>query len=100
LCRIFARATHDERLVFVVDLYERAARVRLLDTGQINKNDDNDVRSVAVAAPRVRDRPELVAEDQTMVLRVWARRYHDLGRLRTQAMRRLHSLLAGLVPGG
>ena len=29
-----------------------AARVRLLDTGQINKNDPNDARSVAVAALR------------------------------------------------
>ena len=29
-----------------------AARVRLLDTGQINKNDENDARSVAVAATR------------------------------------------------
>jgi hypothetical protein len=27
-----------------------AARVRLLNTGQINKTDDNDARSVAVAA--------------------------------------------------
>jgi transposase len=77
-----------------------AARVRLLDTGQINKNDDNDARSVAVAALRARDLPELVAEDQTMVMRVWARRYHDLGRLRTQAVCRVHAVLCELVPGG
>ena len=77
-----------------------AARVRLLDTGQINKNDDNDARSVAVAALRARDLPELVAEDQNMVMRVWARRYHDLGRLRTQLLCRLHAVLCELVPGG
>src|SRR5437899_3290725 len=58
-----------------------AARVRLLDTGQINKNDQNDARSVAVAALRAHDLPELAAEDHSMVMRVWARRYHDLGRL-------------------
>ena len=35
-----------------------------------------------------------------MVMRVWARRYHDLGRLRTQAVCRLHAVLCELVPGG
>ena len=65
-----------------------------------HKNDDNDARSVAVAALRARALPELVAEDQTMVMRVWARRYHDLGRLRTQAVCRVHAVLCELVPGG
>jgi transposase len=77
-----------------------AARVRLLDSGQINKNDDNDARSVAVATLRAHELPELAAEDHTMVMRVWARRYHDLGRLRTQAICRLHAVLCELVPGG
>lgn len=37
----------------VVDVAPKlAARVRLLNTGQINKNDPNDARSVAVAALR------------------------------------------------
>ena len=49
-----------------------AARVRLLDTGQINNNDDNDARSVTLAALRARVVPELVAEDQTMMMRAWA----------------------------
>jgi hypothetical protein len=75
-----------------------AARVRLLDTGQINNNDDNDARSDAVAALRARDLPELVAEDQTMVMRVWPRRCHDRGRLRTQAVCRVHAVLRELVP--
>ena len=77
-----------------------AARVRLLDTGQINTNDDNDARSVAVAALRSHDLPELVAEDHTVVMRVWARRYHDLHRLRTQKVCRRHAVLCELVPGG
>ena len=77
-----------------------AARVRLLDTGQINKTDDNDARSVAIAALRGHDVTELSVEDQTVVMRVWARRYHDLGRLRTQAVCRLHTVLGELVPGG
>ena len=77
-----------------------AARVRLLGSGQINKTDQNDARAVAVAALRARDLPDLTVEDQTIVLRVWSRRYRDLGRLRTQAVCRLHALLAELVPGG
>jgi transposase len=77
-----------------------AARVRLLDSGQINKTDENDARSVAIAALRARELPELTVEDQTIVMRVWSRRDHDLGRLRTQAVCRLHALLAELVPGG
>jgi transposase len=77
-----------------------AARVRLLNTGQINKTDDNDARSVAIAALRGHDVAELAAEDQTVVMRVWARRYHDLGRLRTQVVCRLHAVLGELIPGG
>jgi len=77
-----------------------AARVRLLDSGQINKNDPNDARSVAVAALRAHELPELAAEDQAMVMRVWARRYHDLARLRTQVVCRLHAVVCELVPGG
>jgi transposase len=77
-----------------------AARVRLLDSGQINKNDENDARSVAIAALRGHDLPVLSGQDQTVVMRVWSRRYHDLGRLRTQVVCRLHTLLCELVPGG
>ena len=77
-----------------------AARVRLLDSGQINKNDPNDARSVAVAALRAHELPELAAEDDAMVMRVWARRYHDLARLRTQVVCRLHAVVCELVPGG
>ena len=55
---------------------------------------------MAIAALRARELPELTVEDQTIVMRVWSRRDHDLGRLRTQAVCRLHALLAELVPGG
>ena len=85
----------------VVDVQPKlAARVRLLNTGQVNKNDPNDARSVAVAALRSRQVSEASLEDHTVVLRVWARRYRDLGRLRTQVMRRLHTVLCEMVPGG
>jgi hypothetical protein len=77
-----------------------AARVRLLDSGQINKTVANDVRAVAIAALRARELPDLAVEDQSIVLRVWSRRYLDLGRLRTQAVCRLRTLLSELVPGG
>jgi transposase len=77
-----------------------AARVRLLNSGQINKTDPNDARSVAIAALRARTLPAMTIEDQTVVLRIWSRRFHDLARLRTQAVCRLHSVLCELIPGG
>ena len=39
-------------------------------------------------------------EDHALVLRLLAKRNHDLGRLRTQAVCRLHALLCQLVEGG
>ena len=77
-----------------------AARVRLLEAGNTNKNDANDARSVAVAALRSAARREVVADGHAAVLKVWSKRYRDLGRARTQAACRLHALLADLVPGG
>jgi transposase len=85
----------------VIDVQPKlAARVRLLNTGAVNKNDPKDARSVAVAALRSRDPREVSVEDQTAVLRLWARRYRDLGGLRTQLVCRLHAVLCELVPGG
>jgi hypothetical protein len=75
-----------------------AARVRLLNTGQVNKNDPNDARSVAVTALRGRGLREISAEDDTAILRVWARRYRDLGSLRTQVVCRLRAALCELAP--
>ena len=60
-----------------------AARVRLLATGNINKNDPNDARSVAVAALRSAGVREVRRDDHAAVLKVWSKRYKDLGRGRT-----------------
>ena len=77
-----------------------AARVRLLGSGRGSKNDPNDALSTAIAALRDPHLRTVVAEDHAMVLRMLADRHHDLTRLRTQAICRLHALLAALVPGG
>ena len=77
-----------------------AARVRLLATGNINKNDPNDARSVAVAALRSAQVREARRDDHAAVLKVWSKRYRDLGRMRTQVACRLHQVLCELVPGG
>lgn len=77
-----------------------SARVRLLGSGRGSKNDPNDALSTAIAALRDPHLRIVVAEDHAMVLRMLADRYQDLTRLRTQAICRLHALLAALVPGG
>jgi hypothetical protein len=77
-----------------------AARVRLLATGNINKNDPNDARSVAVAALRSAGIREVRRDDHAAVLKVWSKRYRDLGRARTQMACRLHQVLCELIPGG
>jgi transposase len=77
-----------------------AARVRLLASGNVNKNDPNDARSVAVAALRPGACPSVRAEDHTAVLKVWAKRHRDLSRARNQVVCRLHAVLCDLVPGG
>jgi transposase len=85
----------------VVDVAPKtAARVRLLGSGQINKTDDNDARSIALAALRARVSAPVTADDHSAVMRLWARRYRDLASLRTQAICRLHTVIRELVPGG
>jgi transposase len=49
-----------------------AARVRLLEAGDTNKNDPNDAVSVAVAAPRSKAPRPVIAEDHAVVLKVWS----------------------------
>jgi transposase len=73
------------------------ARVRLLATGDVNKNDPNDARSVAVAALRSPGVREVRADDHAAVLKVWSKRYRDLGRTRTQVVCRLHAVLCDLA---
>jgi transposase len=77
-----------------------AARVRLLEAGDTNKNDPNDALSVAIAALRSRTRRDVAAEDFTAVLKVWSKRHRDLSRARNQVACRLHAVLCELVPGG
>jgi transposase len=77
-----------------------SARVRLLDTECADKSDSHDARSAAIVAlrhPRLR---VVGREDHTAVLRLLAKRHHDLVALRTQAICRLHALLCALVAGG
>jgi transposase len=76
------------------------ARVRLLAAGDVNKNDPNDARSVAVAALRSAGVREVRADDHAAVLKIWSKRYRDLGRSRTQVVCRLHAVLCQLIPGG
>jgi transposase len=76
------------------------ARVRLLAAGDVNKNDPDDARSVAVAALRSAGVREARADDHAAVLKIWSKRYRDLGRTRTQVACRLHAVLCELVPGG
>ncbi len=85
----------------VVDVQPKlAARVRLLATGDTNKNDPNDARSVAVAALRSPAVPEVHVEDHAAVMKVWAKRHRDLSRQHNRVACRLHSVLCDLVPGG
>jgi transposase len=77
-----------------------AARVRLLQAGDTNKNDPNDAFSVAVAALRSKAQRPVIADGHAAVLKVWAKRHRDLGRSRNQAACWLHAVLCDLVPGG
>src|SRR6266436_6325982 len=77
-----------------------AARVRLLQAGDTNKNDPNDALSVAIAALRSRTCRQVAAEDHPAVLKAWSKRHRDLARLRNQVACRLHAVLCDLVPGG
>jgi transposase len=79
---------------------ELAARVRLLAAGDVNKNDPNDARSVAVAALRSAACPPVRADDHAAVLKIWAKRHRDLSRARNQVVCRMHAVLCELVPGG
>ena len=76
------------------------ARVRLLAAGDVTKNDPNDARSVAVAALRSAGVREVRADDHAAVLKIWSKRYRDLGRTRTLVVCRLHAVLGELIPGG
>src|SRR5690349_22134764 len=69
------------------------ARVRLLASGDTNKNDPSDARSVAIAALRSSACRPVRPDDHATVLKVWAKRHRDLGRAKNQAACRLHAVL-------
>ena len=77
-----------------------ASRIRVLSSGKSQKNDPNDARSVAIAALRRESLAEVHREDDAAVLRMLAKRHRELTALRTQAVCRLHAMLAVLRPGG
>ena len=76
------------------------ARARLLDAGRIDKTDAHDARAAAVVALRHSKLRTVVREDHTAVLRLLAKRHHDLVAHRTRAICRLHTVLCLLVAGG
>ena len=77
-----------------------ASRIRVLSSGKSDKNDENDARSVAIAALRRDGLAVVQREDQRQVVRMLAKRRLELTALRTQAACRLHATLAVLKPGG
>ena len=76
-----------------------AARVRLLATGDTNKNDPNDARSVAIAALRSPAVRGVHPEDHAQVMKVWSKRHRNLASARTQVACRLHAVLCELMAG-
>ena len=77
-----------------------ASRVRVLGTGRSNKNDPNDALAVAIAALRSPGLRSVEPANHREVLRLLAKRNHDIGRLRNIVVSRLHAALANLSPGG
>ena len=77
-----------------------ASRVRVLGTGRSNKNDPNDALSVAIAALRSPGLRSVEPANHREVLRLLAKRNHEIGRLRNMVISRLHAALANLSPGG
>jgi transposase len=77
-----------------------SARARLLDSGRKDKTDAHDARSAAIVALRHRNLRTVALEDHRQVLRLLARRHHQLIAARTRAICRLHAVLAEMVEGG
>jgi transposase len=84
----------------VVDVPPKlAARVRVLDNNHSDKTDSHDARSTAIVALRNARLRQVGLEDHTAVLRLLARRHHDLIAARTRAMCRLHTTVCFLIEG-
>jgi len=86
----------------VVDVPPKlSARVRLMDTGRIDKTDANDARSAAVVALRNTTLNTVGADcEHRVILRLLADRYHQLTAQRTRSACRLHAVLCLLIEGG
>ena len=69
-------------------------------TTRSDKTDAHDARSAAVVALRHSRLRVVGLEDHSAVLRLLAKRHHDLVAHRTRAICRLHALLCQLVAGG
>ena len=76
-----------------------AARVRMLDNEQADKNDRHDARSVAIVALRKANLCDVELEDHVAVLRLLAKRHHDLVAARTRVACRWHTTLCYLLEG-
>ena len=77
-----------------------SARARLLDAGRKDKTDPHDARSAAIVALRHRNLRTVALEDHRQVLRLLARRHHQLIAARTRAICRLHAVLCEMIEGG
>jgi transposase len=77
-----------------------SARARWLDSGRKDKTDAHDARSAAIVALRHQNLRAVTLEDHRQVLRLLARRHHQLTAARTRAICRLHAVLAEMVEGG
>jgi transposase len=77
-----------------------SARARLLDSGRKDKTDAHDARSAAIVALRNRDLRCVAIEDHRQILRLLARRHHQLTAARTRSICRLHAVLCEMVEGG
>lgn len=86
----------------VVDVPPKlSARVRLMDTGRIDKTDPNDARSAAVVALRNGSLNPVGADtEHRVILRLLADRYHQLTAQRTRTVCRLHAVLCLVIEGG
>jgi transposase len=77
-----------------------AARVRVLSTGHGRKTDEADAVSVGVVAWTATALVSVRFDETALALRALTEHRDDLDKTRTQAVNRLHVLLAHVVPGG
>ena len=86
---------------YVLDVPAKlAARVRVYSQGHGRKTDRDDAVPVGLAALDGAGITQVTCDDALVSLRLLCDRREELGRLRTQAVCRLHRLLAELTPGG